>query len=417
MNFRKRYSQITEEYGYIAGILQFLWILIHKVLERLAISFFKQCLPVNNHLIILRSTPDYADNARALADYLVENGYANNNKIYFDVESPEIYKKKYPGSSITFLTFMQKNGTYKLSHLKLMYTAGYLMSTHTMVLNCYQGRKEQHFVRLWHGCGYKDRSSKDGHNKRNFDMALVPGPLFIKTKAYFWNVDEKYILAKGYPRYDWLLKQDEKAFSLIQRYKLNSATRVVMWMPTFRVDKKGRYNETKNLINFPILGNDEDWLRVDKHCKEHNVILLIKLHPFQKEYAIPFEKFSNIKEIADSVFESQDVQMYSFLALTDALISDYSSVAIDYLLVNKPIGFTLDDFNEYKDSRGFIFDNPLDYMPGHHLYTVEHLMQFLSDVAEGKDSFIEDRKRVRGIAITPSNHYCKDLLDVLGISK
>ena len=52
------------------------------------------------------------------------------------------------------------------------------------------------------------------------------------------------------------------------------------------------------------------------------------------------------------------------LGSSDALITDYSSVYFDYLLLDKPIGFTVDDMELYIKDRGFIFNNPEEYMPG-----------------------------------------------------
>ena len=141
------------------------------------------------------------------------------------------------------------------------------------------------------------------------------------------------------------------------------------------------------------------------------------MHPFQTEYGIPFDSFSNIKEINNQIFDNADVPMYKFVALTDALISDYSSIGVDYLIVNRPIAFTLDDFEEYKKTRGFIIEDPRIYMPGHHLYTFKELKGFLSDIIDGKDSYKEQREQVLSDLITPSDNYCESILDKLGIKK
>lgn len=415
MNINKEYSNISRKYGNYRGFFIFLFFCIHKVAEFIVRFYCKKCIPVNNELVLFRSTPDFSDNARALAEYLAENGYLNRYTVYFDVEHPQYYSHQNYGNQIHFFSSKNTNGSYKLKSLKLLYTAHYLMSTHEMILNRYMGRKNQHFIRLWHGCGYKDRSSRDGKAKRNFDIALVPGPLFVKTKAYFWNVDEKYIVAKGYPRYDWLIKRDEAAIRMLLSLKINNDSKVVVWMPTYRIDKNGRYNDTKELINFPIVQDKQSWYLLDEECKNNNVLILVKLHPFQKEYDIPFGNMSFIKEISNSDFEDKGIQLYSILALTDALLTDYSSVAFDYLLVDKPIGYTLDDYQEYKDSRGFIFENPLDYMPGHHLFSFKDLMGFISDISDNRDPYKSSRYNVRQIAISSSNHYCKDILDYLGI--
>lgn len=392
-----------------------LFVYLHKLVERCCIYIIKCCFPINETVVVFRSTPDYSDNARALADYMVENGYNKKYKIYFDVEDKKKFNNR--NDNIIFISCKAKYGRYKLNSIYRLFTAKYLMSTHEMIVSRKIARKDQCLVRLWHGCSYKDRSNQDGKYPRSFDVALVPGELFVKTKAYFWNVDEKYILPLGYPRYDWLRKKDEVAQKLLDSYKKFPDSKIVMWMPTFRIDKRGKFNESNSITQFPLIDGINKWKELDELCVKLNVILLVKLHPFQSEYGIPYNDFVNIKKIDNQVFDKSDVPMYKFLALTDALISDYSSIGIDYLIVNRPISFTLDDFEEYKNTRGFIIEDPRIYMPGHHLYTFEKLKEFLSDVSEGKDSYKDQRKRVLGDLITQSDNYSESILDKLNIVK
>ena len=286
------------------------------------------------------------------------------------------------------------------------------METHGNLLNIRYRKPDQFRLRLWHGCGYKDRDSYDKVNIRKFDVALVPGKLFVKPKAYYWNVEETYILPIGYPRYNWLMSKDVRAEKFINSLKNNSNTKVVIWMPTFRKDKEGKLNDCADITQFPLVADKMQWMELDHICKERNVILLVKLHRLQPDYNIPFGDFANIKKVNDDTFEKANVQMYKFLAFTDALISDYSSVAVDYLIVDRPIAFALQDYDEYKRMRGFVFDEPRDYMPGHHLYSLDDLKNFLSDVSAGVDPYKSKRLQMRDMAISCSNDYCKDILDI-----
>ena len=119
--------------------------------------------------------------------------------------------------------------------------------------------------------------------------------------------------------------------------------------------------------------------------------------------------------MTSDILDANDIPLYKFVALSDGLISDYSSIAIDYLLVDKPIAFTLDDYDLYKESRGFVFENPLDYMPGHHIYNFNDLRVFIECIATGKDSYKEERDRVRKVTVVQSDHYCLDILNALGV--
>ncbi|MBQ1798940.1 MAG: hypothetical protein IIZ89_06160, partial [Muribaculaceae bacterium] len=64
---------------------------------------------------------------------------------------------------------------------------------------------------------------------------------------------------------------------------------------------------------------------------------------------------------------------------------------------------------------GFVFDDPLEYMPGHHMYNLDDLKQFLIDVSNGTDPHKADRERVRKVAINPSSCYCQTVLDTIGL--
>ena len=107
--------------------------------------------------------------------------------------------------------------------------------------------------------------------------------------------------------------------------------------------------------------------------------------------------------------------MYKFVALTDALLSDYSSIAIDYLIVDRPIAYTLDDFEEYRKTRGFLVEDPRVYMPGYHLYVFDDLKRFILDLFEGKDLYKEQREQMGDQLIVKSDNYCKGILDRLNI--
>lgn len=411
--FLKKYRELGRIVGRTYAPFCFIYYFLHRQLENLFMFFLRRVFPVNDRIIILRSMPDYADNARALAEYMVEHGYAKKYSIYFDVSDTKKYKRN--DDQIKFISLETKLGLYRLKNLKLVVTAKYLMSTHKPVLIRKRARNEQLIINLWHGCGYKDKSSQQGNGHAVFDFAIVPGELFVKPKSYFWNIEEEKILPIGYPRYDWLREEDREVRQVLDSFKNNADSRVVLWMPTYRADKRGVYTDSNSITQFPLVDKVEKWQELDRYCAELDIVLVVKLHPFQKEYGIPFDSFTNIKEITNQVFENADVPMYKFIALTDALISDYSSVAVDYLIVDRPIAFTLDDYEEYKNTRGFVFDDPRVYMPGHHLYSFEDLTNFLKDISTGKDEYREERQRMKSYAICQTDDYCKMLLDKFGI--
>ena len=99
--------------------------------------------------------------------------------------------------------------------------------------------------------------------------------------------------------------------------------------------------------------------------------------------------------------------LYSLLAQTDALITDFSSVVFDYLLTDKPIGFCIDDFNEYEEKVGFCcVENIDELLTGPIIQNIDELITFLDSVYKGNqgDIFKDKRKIVREMA----NYYLDD---------
>ena len=156
MSVKRKYKEIARVCGKNMAPLYFGYYILHKCIEAVLVLYIKKYCAVDEKLIILRSFPDYADNARALADYMLENNYDQGYKIYFDVS--DLQKVKRWNKNVHFISCESKIGNYHLSSLKKIYTAGFLMATHRPILIRKRARKGQKIINLWHGCGYKDKS-------------------------------------------------------------------------------------------------------------------------------------------------------------------------------------------------------------------------------------------------------------------
>ena len=187
------------------------------------------------------------------------------------------------------------------------------------------------------------------------------------------NIED--ILIVGQPRNDLMFKKNNS----LSRLSINCCndTKIILWTPTYRQSIIGDIRiDGKFSKNLPVikLSELED---LNKFIQSINSFLIIKLHPMDVMNRRVFKNYSNIQIIKNNELERLHIQLYSLLESVDILLTDFSSIYIDYLLLNRPIGFVVDDFSEYSNSRGFVFDNPEDYMPGKKITSFKELQTFL----------------------------------------
>ena len=366
--------------------------------------------------ILFETNDDFTDNSRALFDYMVENGYNEKYELVWLVHEPEKYTK-YVTKNVKFVRNFKKGTTIRRAQ-----AYRYALTSHfifyTQAFNWIgMARKNQAFVNLWHGCGYK---ANKNNRRVFFDYCLVPGDVFIETKKEFFSCSSKKLLPFGYPRYDMMLRGSDAARAFKEKLlKQSDSEKMILWMPTYRHATSERLNEEtlNNEFNIPILEDKETLLAFHDFCRDNHMLVVIKKHYLQIPYDFGENKLTNIVYLENQDLEENGLQLYEFINCADALVSDYSSVAIDYLLLDRPLCFTLDDYEAYTESRGWVFENPLEYMPGEHVYNLEQFEQFVLDVKKGKDDYQAQRQEVRGKTHNECDCYCKRVLDYFEITK
>lgn len=232
-------------------------------------------------------------------------------------------------------------------------------------------------VQLLHGRGMK----KGGYGQKQLrtqDYIFSPSP-FVSEMLQPSFIEKTPIIVAGYSRSDVFFKDipgsdvgvDETEKSLLKdvRYKKH-----FLYAPTFRRGQKNL--DIEIALNLPHLS---EWL------KKHSYLLSINLHPKYSDQARALS-YDNIHFVDDS-------DIYPLLPLFDVLITDYSSIFTDFLLLDKPIIFYPYDLEEYKEREGLSFDNYDDYTPGPKVYMYEKLISAFEEILT-KDSYATERRRV-----------------------
>lgn len=235
---------------------------------------------------------------------------------------------------------------------------------------------KQKKIQLWHGIPLK-RMNKLVDVIYDYHISTSD---FVNITSLSSVIQANEHLDLGYPRNDLLIKEHEKLdllFVDLKIYNLAKDNKVIVYMPTHRESEPSLGNN--NAKELPL-----DLEKLNDFMKKQNAFFILKLHPFVSKL-YENENFSNI-----AFYESQS-DFYPVLKYTDILITDYSSVYFDFLLLNKPIVFFDYDYEEYSSNmNGFIYDYEQN-APGCKVKTQDELEKCLEEILNNKDLFNKER--------------------------
>lgn len=371
------------------------------------LSVVNHILPKNDRKILLYdSARDFLDdNTEALYTWLKKEGYDSKYKIYVYVANQKVNNSKYVNIGL-------------LRGVLEFLTAKYVFFS----FGDFRIRpsKKQVVINQWHGSPAKcigKMTNDEKYQKEkldNFSYILSSSDLFVPIMAKAFGCSEDKVMVMGNARNDYLFSSKD-TLSLLD-IKRSEYKKMFLWMPTFRQSKDKRFQDGDTEVSetmLPILFKNSDLKALDDYLCDLNVLLVIKIHPLAmfKE-----NRYRNIITVTNDDLFSKDVRLYEFVKEFDALLTDYSSIYFDYLILNRPIGFTLDDYEKYKSTRGFVFDNMIEYMPGHHIYSFGDFKQYISDVLNGVDIYEEKRNKCKDLFQKyTDNHNCERLFEQIGI--
>lgn len=353
------------------------------------LSIFKRILsklisiiPTRDYIAFC-SYPDYTDNAYAVYFYMVNNNYGKKfNFVWLVVEKNnftqirDIIKKFHPSTKVIL----------KISFLGFYYyvISRYIFYTH----GCWDSIKtRQHkdkMINMFHGMplkrfGYMD--NKPIGYMANTQFTVATSAFFKKVMAESFAIPLEHVLLVGQPRNDLFFIQTD--FFCDNKVNFDEYESIGIWLPTYRASTIGdiRIDGTFQEGKISFLGENE-LDKLNEHLYISNKLLLIKLHPMDilQNYSFK-EEYSNILIIKQNALKSQ---LYPLLGACDYLLTDYSSVWVDFDICDKPIGFVMNDFEEYNNTRGFTMDNVVEMLPGQIMDNLEILMNFIDNPSSYK---------------------------------
>lgn len=274
--------------------------------------------------------------------------------------------------------------------------------------------KKQCVIHMNHGNADFKRMGKSTNISNGdeffFTYMIVPSELYIKPNIEAYGCKENNIAVAGDPMCDQLLNAPRNSYDF-HKYK-----KMLLWVPTFRQSEDMGYNDSHIETLVPLFGED-DYAEINTILAKHNIRLIVKLHPVQTAPEGMQRHFSHLSIYSHKEFEESEYDMYTLMAQSDGLIGDYSSASMQYLLTDRPMAFVVPDIDDYGKTRGFVFDNPEDYMGGHIIKTKTEFYKFVDDFANDKDVYKEKRHWVCDqIYKYKDANSCKRIVELSGMT-
>lgn len=352
------------------------------------------------------------DNSEALLAHMLENGYQKQYKIVCVVGNVEMYRH-YEKQGVRVIGLLP--GLAALLRSKYIFCHGENLAV--------MPTKRQVSVNYWHGTPLKKINRmlpKLGDYKYDFFTYMTAtADLFRPIFAEAFGCRQEQVLLNGHPRNDYLFgTRDALGRMGISKEKYQ---KLFLWMPTYRLSRDGLIQDTEgeNLANagIPLFHTREAMGELDAYLREKNCLMLLKLHPAQRLEKGQWKEYTNLRILTNQMLDAGRIPLYQLVRQADVLLTDYSSVFFDYLLLDRPEGFILEDLQNYGDRRGFVVEEPLAYMPGEKIYTREQLYQFLEKCLKGEDSWKEERRRVNDLVnMYQDGDNCRRLLKQIGLT-
>lgn len=360
-----------------------------KVIGKYFVMYLSMLMPRNKKLCVFGAWlgERFADNSKQL---FIEACDRKNLRAVWITKSESVLKEIH---DMGYEAYMW--GTPKAVWTQLR--AGYAIVSNGIsdLEHTFLGRSV--IIDLWHGIPlkkvvYDNKYEKDWDSPKqklrdkliNVPLGkmyfVAPSEMFIPIYQSAFRRKREQIICLGQPRSD-IFFADNKPDKYFPDKK------IILYCPTHRNEGAERVELSKIF----------DLERLEKFLDESGYYFVIKKHFYHRMEVENLEAYPHIIDITN-----EDMDIQRLIMETEILITDYSSIYIDYLLLDSPLLFYCYDYEHYLANDREMYFEYEDVTPGVKAKSFDELLGQLKEVIENGDSYgKEDRERVKNM------FYCK----------
>lgn len=305
------------------------------------VYFFMKLLPTDGNKILFLSrqsdTPseDFMSLSRRILDFKPDA------KIVMITQRAD----SNPGSMLRFA------GATLKSMLHLATARVCVLDSYWPAVSVLKHKKQLAVIQMWHAMGkikksgYQTLGKKFGRSymiaeemrmHHNYDVVIAGGRAFNSFYCASFGIDENILYNVGLPRMDDLRENVERSRELFYAtYPQYRGKKIVLYAPTFR---KGKVISANSIVR--------------AFAPRKDTVLVVKYHPNQIKSMEAQMEAEKCDEVSTSVV----------LSVADCVITDYSAIAIEAAVLDKPLYFYLFDYEDYLSHNGLNVNLP-DELP------------------------------------------------------
>ena len=230
-------------------------------------------------------------------------------------------------------------------------------------------------IQLWHGTPMKKNNIAIFNEAYHFvSLASLE---FLTSQALGTRELFDFKLT-GYPRNDILLDEDlTPSYLSSKTIQILKQSNIISFLPTYNEEKDPNKQSSDKRGKYYNIWEGFDFQNFEEFLRTTNSIFIFKPHILQSiEDSHILQKMQKSDKfiLVDHTNPMEDI--YEYLKYTDILLTDYSSVLFDFLLLEKPIIFTSFNLDDYLKKRGLRFDYH-DITPGKKVCTWDETLKEL----------------------------------------
>ena len=230
-------------------------------------------------------------------------------------------------------------------------------------------------VNLWHGTGPKWNANANQSVRIGADVLAAYGEVWGAQVALALHQPPETAVVPGNARQDVLLAARDR--SRLAALGLDPARPTVLWMPTFR--RSHRAGRTGLAEGAPLsrasLARDLGGL-----AEARGVQLVVKAHRHDDDDLASL----GVRVLTTEDLTAAGTTLHEVMGLADAVVSDYSSAWVDFLVTSRSVALLCPDLDRYEAERGLNFPGLRDVAGGLLLADEGAAGDFFAAVAAGE---------------------------------